>query len=142
MALEEVIEELYKGSKCTKLATIILFMNLCTMHRINNKFVDELFTFFQLHLLLANNCLPQNYCVVKTLTRRLGLDYKNIHACGKGCVLFRGEYKNAISCPKCGAPRYKDEGNILYHVKIFKHFPTILRFQRMFRMFAMLSSML
>jgi len=111
VALEEVINELYKGLKCTRLTIIILFMNLCMVHGVSNKFVDELLTFLRL-LLLVDNCLPQNYYASKTLTRRLGLNYKNIHACGKGCVLFQGEYKDAISCPKCGAPRYKDEGNI------------------------------
>jgi len=57
-------------------------------------------------------------------------------------VLFRGEYKDFISCPKCGAPWYKDEVNKLYPVKILRHFPIIPRFQRMFRMFTMLFSML
>jgi hypothetical protein len=88
------------------------------------------------HLLLVDNCLPQNYYATKILTRQLGLDYKNIHACGKRCVLFRGEYKDVISCPKCGAPQYKDEGNKLYPVKVLKHFPIIPRLQRMFRALA------
>jgi hypothetical protein len=51
-------------------------MNLCTLHGANNKFTDELFTLLQFHLLPIDNCLPQNYYVVKTLTRSLNLDYK------------------------------------------------------------------
>jgi hypothetical protein len=51
-------------------------MNLCTLHGVNNKFTDELFTLLQIHLLPINNCLPQNYYVVKTLTIILNLDYK------------------------------------------------------------------
>jgi hypothetical protein len=142
MALEEAIKELYKGSKCTKLATTILFVNLCMMHGVNNKFAYELFTLLRLHLLLADNCLPHNYYVAKTLTRKIGLDYKNIRVCGKRCVLFRSEYRNVINCPKCGTPRYKDEGNKLYFMTILKHFPIIPRLQRMFRTPAMSSLML
>jgi len=67
--MEEAIKELYRGSKCTKLIVTLLFMNLCTMHGIDNKFVDEFFTLLRLHLLLADNCLPQNYYVGKTLTK-------------------------------------------------------------------------
>jgi len=85
MALEDAITKLYKGSKGTKLAATILFMNLCTVHGVSNKFVDELFTLSHLHLLLGDNCLPNNYYVAKTLIKRLDLDYKSIHACSKGC---------------------------------------------------------
>ncbi len=86
--------------------------------------------------------MPQNYYAAKTLTIRVGLDYKNIHVCGKRCVLFRGKYKDVINFPKCGTPRYKDEGNKLYLVKVIKHFPINPRLQRMFRTPAMSSLML
>jgi hypothetical protein len=106
----EIVEEVFADTNGlqketnTKLAITILFMNLCTMHGVINKFSYEFFTFLRLHLLHVDTCLPQNYYVTKTLTKRLGLDYKNIHACGKGCVLFQGEYRDVVSCPKCGAP--------------------------------------
>lgn len=85
MALEDTIMELYRGSKCTKLVVTILLMNLCIIHGVNNKFANELFTLLHLHLLSGDNCLLNNYYVAKTLTKKLGLDYKNIHACSKGC---------------------------------------------------------
>jgi hypothetical protein len=129
VASEETIKELYKGSKCTKLVVTILLMNLWTMMHGINKFADELFTLLQLHLLLANNCSPHNYYATKILTRILGLDYKNIYACGKGSILFQGEYRDVISCPKCGALQYKDEGNRLFPVKVFRHFPLFLDFK-------------
>jgi hypothetical protein len=65
-----------------------ILMNSCTVHGINNKFANKLFTLLWLHLLPVDNCLPHDYYIAKTLTRRLGLDYKNIHDCGKGCVIF------------------------------------------------------
>jgi CRISPR/Cas system-associated protein Cas7 (RAMP superfamily) len=88
MALEDAIIELYKGSKCTKLVATILLMNLCIVHGVSNKFANELFTFLHLHLLLGDNCLLNNYYVAKTLTKRLGLDCKCIHACNKGVFCF------------------------------------------------------
>lgn len=86
--LEDAIKGLYRGSKCIKLAATMLLMNLCTIHGVNNKFADELFTLLHFHLLPRDNCLLNNYYVAKSLTKSLGLDYKNIHVCGKGCVLF------------------------------------------------------
>jgi len=120
-ALEDAIKELYGGSKCTKLTAIILFMNLCIVHGINNKFANELFTLLHFHLLHVDNCLPNNYYATKTLSKILMLDYKNIHACGKRCVLYQEEYKDVVYCPKCGASRYNDEGNKLFHVKVLRH---------------------
>jgi hypothetical protein len=58
--LEDAIRELYAGSKCTKLAATIILLNLCSVHKVNNKFVDEFFTFLCFHLLLVNKCLPNN----------------------------------------------------------------------------------
>lgn len=58
--LEDAIRELYGGSKCTKLAATIILLNLCSVHKVNNKFVDEFFTFLCFHLLLVNKCLPNN----------------------------------------------------------------------------------
>jgi hypothetical protein len=68
VALEDAMEELYVGSKCTKLATIILFMNLCMVHKVTNRCADELFTLLQHHLLPEPNCLPTNYYATKALT--------------------------------------------------------------------------
>lgn len=101
MALEDAMKELYTSAKCTKLLATILLMNLCTIHGVSKFFVDE-FAFLHLHLLPEPNYLVGNYYVVRTLIRNLGLNYKNIHACVKGCVLFLGDHKDAIHCPKRG----------------------------------------
>ncbi len=41
MALEDVMKELFVGAEYTKLTTTISLMNLCIIHGMNNKFVDE-----------------------------------------------------------------------------------------------------
>jgi hypothetical protein len=76
--LEEAIQELYEGSRNTKLAATILLMNLCTVHGVSNNFVDELFTILHHHLLPEGNRLPKNHYAAKSLTSMLGLTYTSI----------------------------------------------------------------
>ncbi len=67
---------------------IILVMNICTVHGINNKFVDEILSLLHKYLFLEDNYLPSNMYHAKSLTKKVGLNYKNIHGCPNGCVLF------------------------------------------------------
>jgi hypothetical protein len=128
----EAMKDLYAGTKCTKLATTILLMNLCTVHRVNNCFVDELLTILCCHLLLEDNYLPKKYYAARSLTMKLGLAYNVIHACEKGCVLFKGEHANVVCCPKYNRPQYRDEAQKKFPVKVLRHFPIIPRLQRIF----------
>jgi hypothetical protein len=131
--LEDAIRGLYRGAKSLKLAATILLLNLCSVHGVSNSFVDELFSILHGHILPEGNSLPQNQYVAKALTRQLGLAYNSIHACESGCVLFRGEYANETTCPKCHKPRFKDQERKKFPVKVLRHFPIIPRLQRMFR---------
>ena len=131
--LEEAIQELYDGAKSSVLAATILIMTLCTIHGVSNKFADQVFALFRLHLHPGENRLPKNYHAAKSLIRKLGLNYHTIHACVGGCVLFRGPLENAVHCPKCNAPRYKDAQQQRRPWKVLRHFPLIPRLKRMFR---------
>ncbi len=111
-----------------KISNYTLFlMNLCTMHGVSKKFVDELFALLGHHLLLEPNILLANYYVARILTHKFGLNYNIIHACPKGCDLFQGEHKDVESCPKCGGHRYKEGVNKVLPMKVFNHFPIILK---------------
>jgi hypothetical protein len=131
--LQDAMQQLYEDAKCTKLAATILLMNLCTVHGVSNTFADEMFTILHAHILPEDNSLPKNYHAARSLTQTLGLAYTCIHACDKGCVLFRGEHAKAIRCPKCNGPRYRDEQRRKFPVKVLRHFPIIPRLQRLFR---------
>ena len=131
--LEEAIQELYDGAKSSVLVATILIMTLCTIHGVSNKFADSIFALFRLHILPDENRLPKNYHAAKSLIRKLGLNYNTIHACVRGCVLFRGPLENASRCPKCNAPRYKDAAQSKIPRKVLRHFPLIPRLKRMFR---------
>jgi hypothetical protein len=86
--IEDAIYELYTKAKSSKLAATILLLNLCTVHGVSNCFVDELFSILQAHLLADVNSLPKNHYSTRTLTKKLGLVYRSIHACESGCVFF------------------------------------------------------
>jgi hypothetical protein len=132
-AMEDAVQELYTEAKSSKLAANILLLNLCTVHVVNNCFVDELFSILHAHLLPDGNSLPKNHYAARTLTKKLGLAYTSIHACESGCVLFRGEYANETTCPKCRSSRFKDQKRKKFPVKVLRHFPVIPRLQRLFR---------
>ena len=65
--LEDAIQELYEGAKSSILAATILIMTLCTIHGVSNKFADQLFALFSLHLLPGENRLPKNYHAAKSM---------------------------------------------------------------------------
>ena len=131
--MEGSLQPVYDGSRSTKLAATVLLMNLCTVHGISNECVNELFSLLHSHLLPENNTLSASHYAAKTLTATLGLAYTTIHACERGCVFFRGLHKDALSCPKCGGRRYRDEARRCFPVKVLRRFPIIPRLQRMFR---------
>jgi hypothetical protein len=108
-------------------------MNLCMVHGISNSFAEELFTILNAHILPEKNCLSKNHYVAKSLTKKLGLAYNTIHACERGCVLFKGENADTEKCPKCDQPRYRDFERKKFPVKVLRHFPIIPRLQRMVR---------
>ena len=131
--LHEAMRQLYRGVRCTKLAATILLMNLCAVHGVTNNYADELFAILHRHILPEENCLPTNHHSAWSLTRKLGLLYNNIHACNNGCVLFRGEYVDLLHCLKCNGPRYRDEEQSRFPLKVMRHFPIILQLRRIFR---------
>jgi hypothetical protein len=130
--LEEAMKPLYRGAQCTELAATIMLMNVCIVYRVSNSFAHELFALLYHHLLPIENSLPKSYYATKSMTSKLGLAYTAIHACERGCVLFRHEHADAIWCLKCSSPRYKDEVCKMFLVKVLRHFPIIPCFQRLF----------
>ncbi len=100
------------------LAATHLLMNVCMVHGVSNKFVDELLALLHKHLLPLDNCLPPTMYAAKTLTSKVGLNYTNIHACVNGCVLFCKQYETLDTCPKCKSARCKEHGQSPVAVKV------------------------
>jgi hypothetical protein len=52
-------------------------------------------------LLPKGHVLPKSMYEAHKLLRALKMPYEKIHACPKGCILFKKEYSEAMYCPKC-----------------------------------------
>uniref|UniRef100_A0A803N837 Uncharacterized protein n=1 Tax=Chenopodium quinoa TaxID=63459 RepID=A0A803N837_CHEQI len=152
MLLQKLVEDmeadLYPG--CKKFKILEFIMSLLHI-KVSNKWSDKSFSMLLNALHRAfnyDNNLPSSSYDAKKYTKALGLDYVKIDACVNHCVLFRKEFANEVKCPKCSAPRWKqdisqddensddeDEG---VHRKtrvpqlVLRHFPLIPRLQRMF----------
>jgi hypothetical protein len=124
---------LHKGAKSSMLATTLLLMNVCMVHGVSNKFVDELLALLHKHLLPLDNCLPPTMYAVKTLINKVELNYTNIHACVNGCVLFRKQYETLDTYLKCESARFKEHGQSRVAVKVVQHFPLVPRLLHMYQ---------
>jgi hypothetical protein len=59
-------------------------------------------------LLLEDHVLPKSMYEAQKLLCALKMTYEQIHACPKGCMLFRKEYAKAKYCPKCKSYRFME----------------------------------
>ncbi|KAG8499629.1 hypothetical protein CXB51_006113 [Gossypium anomalum] len=140
--LNEMNEELYEGSKYSKLSFCIRLFHLkCLGGWTGNsftmllEFLREMFPFAK---------IPQSCQDMKRLIKDLGLGYDKIHSCPNDCMLYWGDQKNQQSCHVCGKSRWMnsntedvntDEGGAQLRkkpVKVLRYFPLIPRLQRLF----------
>lgn len=47
LEIQEAMKSLYSGSKCSKLAFVIMFLNICGNHNVPNVFVSEMLAFLR-----------------------------------------------------------------------------------------------
>lgn len=79
------------------------------------------------------NVLPKSCVEAKTIMTHIGMDYDRIDACINDCVLYRKELVDAIECPKCKEPRFKQDsmtGRVPR--KVLRHFPLAPRLGMLF----------
>ena len=113
----------------------LLLLNCFTVFGISYAFADELLA--SMHILLPNdNHLPHSHYEARKYVAKLGLSYNSIDACRNGCCLYRKDQKDALSCPKCNAPRYKTKSSqklakLLWH--FLWHYPLTPRLRCMYR---------
>ena len=130
-SLREPKTPLYDSGPMNRLGTILMLLNLYSVHRVNNNFVDELFGLLKNELLPKLNTLPSTRYEATKIIKKLGLAYDAIHACEARCVLFWKELVDETHCPKCNVSRYVD-GSSTIPLKVLQHFPIIQRLKRMF----------
>ena len=90
-------------------------------------------------MLPEGHILPRSMYEAQKLLRALKMPYEQIHACPKGCILFRKEHAEAKYCPKCESSRFVevDSGDgqkrqLTVPVKVLRYLPPIPRIQRLF----------
>ena len=123
---------LYEGATLSMLCATLLIVNCCKTHGVSNMFLNELLMLLSLSILPVGNCLPKTEYEASKILRQLGLAYNMIHACPKGCCLFRGELEDLEKCPVCESDRYRMQGRSRVPTLILRHFPLIPQLQRMF----------
>ena len=131
--MEDASKPVYDTCKFSHLTTILVLLNLQTVHGWTNESVDELLKFLH-DLFPPKSTLPTKRRECKTQISKLGLGYENIHTCVNGCVLFRKNLASEIECPKCKEGRYKLglKSNSAPR-KVLRHFPLIPWLLRMYR---------
>ena len=123
---------LYEGSTLSMLCATLLIVNCCKTHGVSNTFMNELLMLLSMSILPLGNCLPKTEYEASKIMRRLSLAYNMIHACPRGCCLFKGDLEDAEKCPVCDADRFRRCGRSRVPTLILRHFPLIPQLQRMF----------
>jgi hypothetical protein len=59
-------------------------------------------------LLPEDHILPKSMYEAQKLLHAPKMMYEQIHACPKGCILFRKEYTKGKYCPKCKSCRFME----------------------------------
>ncbi|XP_010480840.1 PREDICTED: uncharacterized protein LOC104759628 [Camelina sativa] len=129
---------LYPG--CTnynKLSAIVSLFRLKTQSGWSDKSFDSLLETLK-QMLPKDNVLHMSLYEVKKFFKSFDMGYEKIHACVNDCCLFRNQYEELDSCPKCKSSRWKINkrtGEVKKGTpqKVLRYFPIIPRLKRMFR---------
>jgi hypothetical protein len=90
-------------------------------------------------LLPEGHILPKSMYESQKILHALKMPYEKIHACPKGCILFRNEHTKAKYCAKCGSSRFLEvdsgddkKGQLEVPVKILRYLPFVPRIQQLY----------
>jgi hypothetical protein len=129
---------LHGQTKVSQLDAIGRIMALKLQYSLSRDAFDGMLTVIG-SLLSEDHILPKSMCEAQKLLCALKMPYDWIHACPKGCVLFRKEYAELKYCPKCKASRFMEVASgdgrkrqLDIPVTILRHLPFIPRIQRLY----------
>ncbi|XP_039117900.1 uncharacterized protein LOC120253690 [Dioscorea cayenensis subsp. rotundata] len=139
--LKEMNENLYEGSKNSRLYFCIRLFHLKCMCGMTGKWLDLLIEFLQEFFPLA--VIPRSSHESKKVIKDLGLGYEKIHICPNYCMLYWEHNEHQQSCHVCECSHWvsndpkhpsDDDGDIVHkrHAKVLRYFPLIPRLQRIF----------
>ncbi|XP_073121332.1 uncharacterized protein [Henckelia pumila] len=135
--LEDADKPLYNGCKrYTKLSALVKLYNTKARHEMSDALFSDLLTDFG-DMLPDNHNLSSSTYDAKKILSCLSLSHEKIYACSNDCILYRKQYKDCVSCPKCGLSGWKlTKKNIEKKgvpAKVMWYFPPIPRFKRMYK---------
>jgi hypothetical protein len=98
---------LHGQTKVSQLDAIGHVMAFKLQYNVSRDVFDGLLTVIG-NLLLEDHILPKCMYEAQKLLCALKMTYEQIHACPKGCLLFRKEYAEAKYYPKCKSSRFME----------------------------------
>ena len=99
----------------------------------SNRFFDDVLHLMQ-ETMPTPNPILDNFNPVKKKVKQLGLDYKSIHCCGNGCMLYYKQDEHLSSYKFCWSDRFKGASGRGKNSPTTKmhYMPLILRLQRLY----------
>jgi hypothetical protein len=105
--LDATQKPLHDNTKVSQLDVIGRIRAFKSQYNLSREAFDGLLTFIG-RLLPGDHVLPKSMYEAHKLLHALKMTYEHMHACPKGCVLFRKEYTKANNCPKCKSSRFME----------------------------------
>ncbi|CAA7049914.1 unnamed protein product [Microthlaspi erraticum] len=136
--LEDAETPLYPSClNYTKVSALMGLYRIKVKSGMSENFFDQLLMLVH-DMLPENNVLPKSTDEMKKFLKVFGFGYDLIHACKNDCILFRKEYEDLVSCPRCKGPRWERDKNTGEEkkgipAKFLRYFPIKDRFKRMYR---------
>ncbi|XP_024004033.1 uncharacterized protein LOC112081506 [Eutrema salsugineum] len=132
-------------SNYTKVSAIMGLYRIKVKSGMSENYFDQLLTLVH-DMLPGDNVLPTSTDDMKNFLKVFGFGYDVIHACKNDCILYRKQYENKVSCPRCNASRWERDKHTGEEkkgipAKVLRYFPIKDRFKRMFRSTRMAESL-
>ena len=130
---------LHENTEVTQLDAIAHLMAFKCHRNLCRDGFDELLVIVG-SLLPKGHLLPQNFYYSTKLLSDLKMSSQQIHACPKGCMLFREEHADTNYCIKCNSSRYFEvdrngdgqKRQTTVAKNILRYLPVLPRIQRLF----------
>jgi len=107
--LEDAETPLYSQcAKYTKVAAIMGLYKIKVKSGMSESYFDQLLALIH-DMLPKENVLPNSTDEVKKFLKQFGFGYDVIHACKNDCILYRKQYEDSVSCPRCSESRWEKD---------------------------------
>ncbi|XP_013589396.1 PREDICTED: uncharacterized protein LOC106297769 [Brassica oleracea var. oleracea] len=136
--LEDAETPLYNACpNYTKVSAIMGLYRIKVKSGMSENYFDQLLKIVH-DMLPEDNVLPTSTEAMKNYLKIFGFGYEKIHACKNDCILYRKQYKDLTSCPRCKASRWEVDKHTKKEkkwipAKVLRYFPIEDRFRRMYR---------